>query len=154
MKMKRAGVSMDAAISGVNIVPVIDLCLVLLVILLVVSPMLDNPPVKVKLPEAVTKTEKENNISVTLAPDGSLAVNTDNVPRAQLKEVVRVLLLEQGKDTVVVIRSDRDVLYGELTDLLKTLKEAGAQRISLGTEPPAPGSPEEELSSGKGVQEP
>ncbi len=123
----------DSAISGVNIVPVIDLCLVLLVILLVVSPMLEKPPVEVKLPEAQTKSEKENNISVTVAPDGRLAVNTDLVERAKLGNVLRVLLLEQGTDTVVIIRADKEVLYGELTDLLKIVKDAGALRISLGT---------------------
>jgi len=123
----------DPAIAGVNIVPVIDLCLVLLVILLVVSPMLEKPPVEVKLPEAQTKSEKENNISVTVAPDGRLAVNTDLVERAKLGNVLRVLLLEQGTDTVVIIRADKEVLYGELTDLLKIVKDAGALRISLGT---------------------
>jgi len=123
----------DAAIAGVNIVPVIDLCLVLLVILLVVSPMLEKPPVEVKLPEAQTKAEKENNISVTVAPDGRLAVNTDLVEREKLGNVLRVLLLEQGNDTVVIIRADKEVLYGELTDLLKIIKTAGATRISLGT---------------------
>ena len=123
----------DAAIAGVNIVPVIDLCLVLLVILLVVSPMLEKPPVEVKLPEAQTKSEKENNISVTVAPDGRLAVNTDLVEKEKLGNHLRVLLLEQGNDTVVIIRADKEVLYGELTDLLKIIKTAGAIRISLGT---------------------
>lgn len=132
--MKRAKNFGDAAIGGVNIVPVIDLCLVLLVILLVVSPMLEKPPVEVKLPHAETKTEKENNISLTVAPDGRMAINTDMVEKDKLPNTLRVLLLEQGEDTVVVIRADKDVLYGELTDLLKVVKEAGARRISLGTD--------------------
>ncbi len=124
----------DPSIGGVNIVPVIDLCLVLLVVLLVVSPMLDKPPVDVQLPKAQTKEEKENNIAVTVAPDGRLAVNTDIVEKTDLPRVLKALLLEQGEDTVVVIRADKDVLYGDLTDLLKLAKEAGARRISLGTE--------------------
>jgi biopolymer transport protein ExbD len=127
-------VTAEAAIAGVNIVPVIDLCLVLLVILLVVSPLLEKPPVEVKLPEAQTKTEKENNIAVTVAPDGRLAVNTDLVPKEKLPRVIKALLSEQGEDTVVVIRADKDVQYGDLTDLLKVLKDAGARRISLGTD--------------------
>jgi biopolymer transport protein ExbD len=132
--MKRGKSFGDAPIGGVNIVPVIDLCLVLLVILLVVSPMLEKPPVDVTLPHADTKTEKENNISITIAPDGRMAVNTDVVRRERLPKLLPVLLLEQGQDTVVVIRADKQVLYGELTDLLKIVKEAGAKRISLGTE--------------------
>lgn len=124
----------DAAIAGVNIVPVIDLCLVLLVILLVVSPMLEKPPVEVQLPKAETKAEKENNIALTVAPDGRMAVNTDIVEKEKLPRVLKALLLEQGEETVVVIRADKELMYGELTDLLKTVKEAGARRISLGTD--------------------
>lgn len=132
--MKRPKSFGDPAIGGVNIVPVIDLCLVLLVILLVVSPMLEKPPVDVQLPHANTKTEKENNISITVAPDGRLAVNTDLVTKERLPKILPALLLEQGEDTVVVIRADKDVMYGELTDLLAVVKTAGARRISLGTD--------------------
>lgn len=133
--MKRPKSFGDPAIGGVNIVPVIDLCLVLLVILLVVSPMLEKPPVEVKLPHADTKAEKENNISITVAPDGRMAVNTDMIDDpAKLPQLLRVLLLEQGEDTVVIIRADKNVEYGALTDLLATVKTAGARRISLGTD--------------------
>ena len=67
--MKKGGIRTfeDAPVTGVNIVPVIDLCLVLLVVLLIISPMLDKPPVEVALPRAETKEEKENNITVTVA---------------------------------------------------------------------------------------
>jgi biopolymer transport protein ExbD len=124
----------DDGIGGVNIVPVIDLCLVLLVILLVVSPMLDEPPVKVTLPKARTTEEKANNIAITLDPAGNIALNTDPVDRADLPRFLKVLLKEQGRDVLVILRSDRDVAYGDLTDLLKTVKDAGAANISLGTE--------------------
>jgi biopolymer transport protein ExbD len=126
----------DPAIGGVNIVPVIDLCLVLLVVLLVVSPMLDKPPVDVQLPKAQVKEEKENNISLTVTPDGRYAVNTELVTKEELPKYLRAVLDEQGQDTLVVIRADKDVQYGDLTDLLAILKskDVGAQKISLGTE--------------------
>jgi biopolymer transport protein ExbD len=126
----------EGAISGINIVPVIDLCLVLLVILLIISPLMDVPALKVQLPEAVTREEKENNISVTVAPDGRMALNTEDIEPKDLPKLLRVLLAEQGEETPVVIRADKDVTYGELTGLLKTVKTAGARRISLGTEKP------------------
>jgi len=126
----------DASISGVNIVPVIDLCLVLLVILLIISPMLDNPPLKVQLPQAKTKEEKENNIAVTVTPDGKYALNSDMVEKENLPKFLGILLKEQGEDTAVVIRSDKEVQYGQLTELLKVIKTAGAKKISLGTDKP------------------
>jgi biopolymer transport protein ExbD len=126
----------DQAIAGVNIVPVIDLCLVILVVLLVISPMLDAPSLKVDLPKASAKDEKENTIAITIDTEGRMAVNADVIDKADLPKILPVLLLEQGEDTVVVIRSDKNVSYGALTDLLKIVKTAGAKRISLGTEPP------------------
>ncbi len=130
-----------APIAGINIVPVIDLCLVLLVILLILSPLLDTPPLEVKLPEAQTKEEKENNISVTVAPDGKMALNSENIAPVDLPTLLPHLLLEQGEETPVVIRADRNVTYGRLTELLKVVKTAGAKRISLGTEQPKETAP-------------
>lgn len=126
----------DTSIAGINIVPVIDLCLVLLVILLILSPLMDVPPLKVQLPQAKTKEEKENNISVTVDPQGKMALNTDDIAAADLPRLLPVMLAEQGFDTPVVIRADKNVSYGALTDLLKVIKTAGARRISLGTDQP------------------
>jgi biopolymer transport protein TolR len=129
----------DSAIGGVNIVPVIDLCLVLLVILLIISPMLDTPPLPVELPQAETKEEKEDSIMISITPDGRMALDAEIIPPEQLPQLLQLLLLEQGQDALVVIRSDKNVTYGKLTELLKIVKNAGAQRISLGTEaPPEP----------------
>lgn len=126
----------DGAIAGVNIVPVIDLCLVLLVILLIISPMLDNPPVDVKLPIAKTTEEKENNIAITMDPSGKIALNTDLVTKEELPKYLKALINEQGEDVLVIIRSDKNVQYGQLTELLKLAKDGGAKKISLGTEQP------------------
>ena len=136
MKLSKIRVFNDQAIVGVNIVPVIDLCLVLLVILLVLSPLLDTPPVDVNLPVAQTQEEKDNNITVTVAPDGKMALNTELVNRKDLPKFLRVLIQEQGEDVIIIIRADKDVTYGALTALLKIAKTAGAKRISLGTELP------------------
>jgi biopolymer transport protein ExbD len=126
----------DGAIAGVNIVPVIDLCLVLLVILLIISPLLDQPPVEVKLPLAKTTEEKENNIAITVDPSGKIALNTDVVTREELPKTLSLLIREQGDDVMVILRADKDVEYGTLTELLKIAKTAGAKKISLGTEQP------------------
>ncbi|HRY29048.1 MAG TPA: biopolymer transporter ExbD [Elusimicrobiota bacterium] len=126
----------DAPIAGINIVPVIDLCLVLLVILLILSPLMDAPNLTIKLPEAKTKEEKENIISLSVTPDGKMALNTDLIEAGDIPKLLPVLLAEQGENTPVVIRADKNVTYGRLTDLLKTVKTAGAKRISLGTEQP------------------
>ncbi|MBL0350573.1 MAG: biopolymer transporter ExbD [Elusimicrobia bacterium] len=130
----RRRITGDGAIAGINIVPVIDLCLVLLVILLIISPLLEKVPVEVNLPKAHAHEEKENSLSVTISPDGKIALNTDLVERKDLTASVRALLRLQGENVLVIVRSDENVSYGDLTDVLKEIKDAGAKNIAVGTQ--------------------
>lgn len=123
----------EPTIAGVNIVPVIDLCLVLLIILMVTSPLLETADLPVKLPQAATIESKERNISVTVSPDGRMAINTDVVSAAQLVPALRKLL-RKDPDIMVIIRIDRGATYVALTDLIAQCKRAGATNISIGTE--------------------
>jgi|GEM_PF-1063441 len=132
----RRKITGDGAISGVNIVPVIDLCLVLLVILLILSPMLDKSPLEVVLPKAQTAEEKQNNVAITITAEGLMAVN-DRLVRDKehlatyLKNVVAV---SQGTDVLVVLRSDEKMTYRRLTELIKVVTGAGFLNIAVGTE--------------------
>ncbi len=132
MKMSEL-LSSEPTIAGVNIVPVIDLCLVLLIILMVTSPMLETADLPVKLPQAATIETKERNISVTYSPDGRYAINTDMVDEENLIPALQKLLREDP-DIMVVLRVDRSAPYITLTDLIAKCKRAGAQFISIGTE--------------------
>lgn len=130
----RRRITADGAIAGVNIVPVIDLCLVLLVVLLIISPLLEKVPVEVDLPKAHAREEKENSASVTIGTDGRVALNTDLVERKDLAAAVRALIKLQGKNLLIIVRSDEKVSYGELTEILKEIKDAGASNIAVGTQ--------------------
>jgi biopolymer transport protein ExbD len=123
----------EPTISGVNIVPVIDLCLVLLIILMVTSPLLDTADLPVKLPRAATIETKERNISVTYSPDGRYAVNSDIVDESAVVPELRKLL-KPDPDTLVILRVDRSATYATLTDLIAKCKSAGATSVSIGTE--------------------
>jgi biopolymer transport protein ExbD len=134
MSMKMTGlINEEPTIAGVNIVPVIDLCLVLLIILMVTSPLLDTSDLPVKLPAAATIESKERNISVTRSADGRVAINTDVVEADQLVGKLGELLRKDPK-MLVILRVDKGASYGELTDLIAECKKAGAQNISIGTE--------------------
>jgi len=74
----------EPVIAGVNIVPVIDLCLVLLIILMVTSPLLETADIPVKLPQAITIESKERNVAITLATDGRWAFNSEVVPEEKI----------------------------------------------------------------------
>jgi biopolymer transport protein ExbD len=124
----------EPVIAGVNIVPVIDLCLVLLIILMVTSPMLETADLPVKLPKALTIESKERNIAITYSPDGRLAINTeiienenDFIPKLQR-------LVVQDPEILVILRVDKESAYLSLTELISRCKKAGARNIGIGTE--------------------
>jgi len=123
----------ERTIDGVNIVPVIDLCLVLLIILMVTSPMLESPDLPIKLPQARTIESKERNISVTYATDGRLALNSEIVPEDKFIPVLRTLLAKDP-DIMVIVRVDKEAPYVNLTEIIARCKKAGARHISIGTQ--------------------
>ena len=123
----------EPTISGVNIVPVIDLCLVLLIILMVTSPLLQTADLPVKLPKAVTIESKERNIAITYSPDGRLAINTDVIQNDQLI-VALAKILKKDPNILIILRVDRASPYMALTDIIARCKKAGARNISIGTE--------------------
>lgn len=127
----------EPTIAGVNIVPVIDLCLVLLIILMVTSPLLETADLPVKLPEAATIESKDRNISVTVSPDGRIAINTDIVEEANFVPELRKLLKEDP-EILVILRVDKSAAYVSLTNLIGECKRAGASNISIGTEQKKP----------------
>ena len=132
--MKLSGIlNEEPTIAGVNIVPVIDLCLVLLIVLMVTSPLLQTADLPVKLPQASTIESKERNISVTVSPDGRIAINTDIVTQDNFIPALQKEL-RKDPDILVILRVDRAASYGKLTDLIADCKRAGARSISIGTE--------------------
>src|SRR5260370_38914659 len=93
-------------LSGVNIIPVIDVSLVLLIILVATSPILNLPGFEVKLPKAVTAESKEKNISVSLSVKGEMAVNEATVNETTLIAALQKELKDKP-DFLVIIRADQ-----------------------------------------------
>src|SRR5690349_3588587 len=121
------------SLSGINIIPVIDVSLVLLIILLATSPILNLPGFEVKLPKAVTAESKEKNISISLSVKGDLAVNEANVNLNTLAPQLQKELADK-KDFLVIIRADQGVSYGQVEQVMDIAKRAGAERIAIATQ--------------------
>ena len=122
-------------ISKVNVVPLIDVCLVLVIILLVTAPMIVQSDLPVDLPEARTReAEDEVNVSITLASNGDLAVDDQLVTRETLGATLHSRLAEKGNDNVlVVVRADSNAPYVAVRELLDEARSAGAQRVAIAT---------------------
>ena len=122
-------------IAKINVVPLIDVCLVLVIILLVTAPMMVQSDLPVALPEARTReAEDERNVSITLSSNGDLAVDDERVSRETLGATLHSRLAEKGNDDVlVVVRADSNAPYVAVREILDQARAAGAQRVAIAT---------------------
>ncbi|MAR71363.1 protein TolR [Halomonas litopenaei] len=126
----------------INVVPFIDVMLVLLVIFMITAPMLTQG-VKVDLPQATSEpiedTEDTDPIIVSVDKEGqyfiSLGGDETQVSLDELSDRV-VILLERNPGTPVMVRGDRNVSYGQVVTLMSTLQVAGVANVGLISEPP------------------
>lgn len=122
-------------IAKVNMTPLIDVCLVLVIILLVTAPLITAADVPIDLPEARTReAEDERNVSITLGSDGSLAVDDERVSATTLPVVLQAHLAQPGNsDVLVVVRADSGAPYGAIKEILHTTRQVGAKRVAIAT---------------------
>lgn len=121
-------------VTEVNIIPVIDISLVLLVILFVTAPLLSVPNTPVDLPAAASSMEEQDSVAVTLARDGSLSVRAQESSWDSIGTDLAAEL-RRKPEAPVVLRVDRAVPYREVQRLLDAAQRAGARSLSFGTEP-------------------
>ncbi len=119
----------------INLTPIIDVALVLVIILLITAPMLSLADIDIKLPTAQTRgAEDEGRISITLGKSGELAVNEELVSPDKLRAMLRMLLAkEENTNKLVVVRADQEVPYELIRVILREAREAGANRLAIAT---------------------
>ena len=126
----------------INVVPFIDVMLVLLVIFMITAPMLTQG-VQLDLPqvssEPIESQEEREPLIVSVDREGAyyLMMGDDEmtVGLEELGDRV-IILLERQPDTQVLVRGDRFVPYGEIVALMSTLQTAGVANVGLISEPP------------------
>jgi len=130
-------------ITKVNVTPIIDVALVLVIILLVTAPMMSVADLPVDLPQARTReAEDERNVSITISSDGQYAVDETTVRREQLRATLEQRLAEPGNSGVlVVVRADTGVPFVTVRHTLEDARAAGAQRIAIATRQLTEGKP-------------
>ena len=125
----------DELMTGINVAPLVDVCLVLVIIFMVTAPLLSDPALKVNLPQAKTQEgEEKDKVTVTISAAEKYAVNEKifTEPEALLTGVDEAL--RTGNSKIVVIKADAEAPYGVLTDVMRRAKEAGATGITIATE--------------------
>ncbi|MDX1916644.1 MAG: biopolymer transporter ExbD [Rickettsiaceae bacterium] len=128
---KRSGNRKKLPISNINITPVVDVMLVLLIIFMIASPMLISG-VNVDLPEtsATPLASNEEPLSVTLDKLGNVYLMQSKIPKSELISKLKAISKE-NYNTRIFVRGDKNVSYGTVIELVSTINAAGFTKVSL-----------------------
>jgi biopolymer transport protein ExbD len=145
-KKKVAGVNSD-----INVTPMVDVMLVLLIIFMVITPMLqkgvsvnlaktDNP---IQMPEA----DKEDSLIVAIMRDGKVYLNSDEVTAEALTDKVKDELAKRA-DKRIFVKADAGARYGDVVSVVDDVRSAGVDQLGLLTEERRQGSLEAPAAAG------
>lgn len=126
------------AISQINVTPLVDVMLVLLVIFMVTAPILQQG-VSVNLPkvQAGPLEGDDQQLVVTVTGREAIILNDKPIALPDLQVELRDIVAREP-DRKVFLRADADVPYGRVMKVLASLRQAGVQRLGMVTEPPPP----------------
>lgn len=121
--------------SQINVTPLVDVMLVLLIIFMVTAPMMQQG-VQVNLPKADTKalTPQEVTVVVSIERTGKLFINSAEVPAGELRSKLTAMFATRTKKEVF-LKADKDVPYGQVVQAMAEIKGAGIERLGMVTEP-------------------
>jgi biopolymer transport protein ExbD len=124
-------------VADINVTPMVDVMLVLLIIFMVITPMLSKGVsvelAKTKNPIAMQAADKSDAIVVAVTRDGKTFLNTTQIPADDLPPKVKDLLTNR-LDKTVFIKADSRALYEKVVDVVDNLRAAGVDNVGLLTE--------------------
>ena len=124
----------DTELSDINITPLVDVMLVLLVAFVITIPVLTNA-IHVNLPKTVVTTppDEQKTITVTVDGDGKVFLNNAEVSRADLERQLQALK-STNPDLSLHLRADERVRYGPVAKVMASIEHAGIARVAILTD--------------------
>ena len=120
-------------VAEINITPLTDIFLVLLIIFMITSSAMIESGGKVNLPKAVATRSESRGTTVTLTPKQEIYVNQKKVTEESLEKALQDAL-GASADKTVILRGDKDVLLGDTVKVMSIIKRAGASEIAIAAE--------------------
>ncbi len=122
-------------VAEINITPMVDVMLVLLIIFMVAAPlMVAGVPIELPNTSAAKVSQTKRPMVVTLTAEGQTYIRDEEVPRSTLVNRLRQIRAEEG-DMVVYVRADKRSAYGDVMEILGRVGEGGYPRVSLLSQP-------------------
>ena len=122
--------------ADINVTPLVDVCLVLLIIFMVVTPMLQKGvPVNLPVTEEPEKTpDTEKQLIISVKSDGSVYLGSTVVIKQQVQSELENIH-QRTPDREIAVKGDRLVKYGAVLDVLKACREVGFNNVGLIAQP-------------------
>ena len=122
------------SLAEINVVPLVDVVLVLLLIFMLTAPMMYRG-IDVNLPKTSGKpTAIEERLVLTITKDRLIFLNDRALPLATLEPRLRELLRDRG-DKTIFIKADKELAYGYVVETMDRVRRAGVDRVGMVTEP-------------------
>ena len=128
---RRRGRRVTTSLSEINVIPLVDVMLVLLIIFMVAAP-LATVDIQVNLPASTADPTQrpDKPLFLSVKPDLTLALGNDSVQRELLRSTLDAAA-KGDKSTLIFLRADKAVPYGELMEVMNLLRTAGYLKIAL-----------------------
>ena len=138
-RRRRGGKGKHAVMAEINVTPMVDVMLVLLIIFMVAAPMM-TVGVPLELPKTAAKavpTEQEEPLAISLQLDGAISLMNEPVPEEELVNRLRAVSSERESDKVF-LRADGGIPYARVVEIMGALNAGGFANIILVTDPGGP----------------
>lgn len=124
----------EEMITGINVTPLVDVVLVLLIIFMITAPVIYQATIKVELPKAKSGEKTEQvTLRFAIQKDGTLALGNQAVPRTAIPEIVKKAL-EKDPNANAVVAADEGLTHGSVIQFIDLLKTNGITRFAIGVE--------------------
>jgi biopolymer transport protein ExbD len=127
----------DRRIVDINVTPLVDITLVLLIIFMVTTTYIVNPTIKVDLPKAASGSEQmKTTLALTLSKDGGLYLNGEKTDEAAVTRYIGGEL-PKNPELQAIIAADKIVPHGNVVRVIDIVKRAGVRKFAINVESPA-----------------
>jgi TolR protein len=121
-----------SALAEINVIPLVDIMLVLLIIFMITAPLMQQG-IDVNLPKAKGKSiEETEKINIVVTKEGKIYVNEK---LSTIQELQSILSAFKDYNVFVLLKADKDVPYGLVAEIMGEIKASGIERIGMITEP-------------------
>lgn len=127
----KSGADLDDQISDINVVPLVDIILVVLIIFMVTAPMFIKPTINVNLPKAASgENSTPSQLSISITADGKLSLNGNAADEEAIKNKAQEQVAK-NPEIQAIISADKDVSHGRVVSIIDVVKAAGVKKFAI-----------------------